>query len=155
MSNINANSNTNSNTNIETLTLRSSDFLPQDGRKVQARIISLIQDFCGEKCKKSNLLAGLTDEVSANAIIHGEAKNIIIRVRKNRRMLSILVLDNGTTFNPICKKKHPPKQDILEPGKRGLYLVRHSLKKQKNMEIFWRRFPTVNAFAIKTEIAMN
>ena len=134
------------------MTLRSSDFLPQDGRKIQAKITALIQDFCGENCHKSNLLAGLTDEVSANAVIHGEAKSIIIRVRKNHKHLSILVLDNGITFNPICKEKNSQKQDILEPGKRGLFLLQHSLKNQPKLEIFWRRFSRMNAFNIKTQI---
>ncbi|HET7275284.1 MAG TPA: ATP-binding protein [Longimicrobiaceae bacterium] len=75
-----------------------------------------------------NLRVGVT-EALANAILYGNrkdpSKHVRVNVRLDRSRLSVRVEDQGKGFDPDAVPDPTLPANLLRPGGRGIFLIRH------------------------------
>lgn len=91
-------------------------------------IFDLKRNYCIDSDKFVDIRLSILEAVN-NAIIHGNqmdsSKNIVITEEMVENMLLVHIEDQGMGFDPSKVEDPTRKEDLSQPGGRGIHLMRH------------------------------
>jgi len=103
------------------------DSNPKNIAEVEPFVLQIVKEYSIGEELFGNMLITLTEAVS-NAIIHGNRaktdKKVVICTNCCPEKIAFTVEDEGTGFNPESLPDPTAPENILNPGGRGVFLMR-------------------------------
>jgi serine/threonine-protein kinase RsbW len=103
------------------------DSHPKNIAEVEPYVTQVVQKYEINQDLYGNMLITLTEAVS-NAIIHGNsakaAKKVVISTNCSNQRICFTIQDEGSGFNPDTLPDPTAPENILNPGGRGVFLMR-------------------------------
>lgn len=100
---------------------------PKNIAEVEPFVLQIVQEYSVGEELFGNMLITLTEAVS-NAIIHGNhaknSKKVYISTQCCSQKIAFMVEDEGSGFDPEALPDPTAPENILNPGGRGVFLMR-------------------------------
>jgi serine/threonine-protein kinase RsbW len=101
--------------------------VPENINLIERLVEELKLEFGMSEEMEANVLVSLSEAVN-NAIFHGNhmnaSKKIKLRIQKEDSMLSFVIEDEGSGFNPEMVKDPTAEENLDKPTGRGIFLMK-------------------------------